>query len=449
MTHGSWKWGAAGALIAGVMTAAVPPSGSAQTTGAPQSGTAIPEAPRPQTLPTIPSVAPAVTNLPPTRPQAIPPPSNEPGSTLPSTPAPQQAATEPASDDGTVTGDAALKQFTLAPVNVQFVEVPFTVKDSKNQLVPGIKAREVQVFENGYKQQIRLFTSDPFPLSVALVIDQSVTQDVMTKINNSLTALQGAFTRYDEVAVFTYNNGVKMQDDAFDAAQGPRLAAILQRSKAPGREPMMVNGGPLAYGNIKNNQIVDPNTTGNSSRNGLIISQPKEFHTLYDAIFAAAQQTTKAGKGRRRIVYVISDGKEYGSKVSQKDVVRYCQTNNIAVYATLVGDSSVPAIGFLDRIHLPLTMRDDVLPKVAQATGGQIDAEFRQRGIENSFAKITEEVRTQYTLGYYSREPAIDGKFRRVEVRVLRPGLTINAKDGYYPRPTSAGAPSTAPAATP
>jgi len=140
-------------------------------------------------------------------------------------------------------------------------------------------------------------------------------------------------------------------------------------------------------------------------------------------------------------VYVISDGKEYGSTAKEKEVIRYCQTNKIAIYATLVGDSAVPGLGFLDRIHLPLTMRDNALARYTQATGGETDAEFRQHGIETSFAKISEEVRTQYTVGYYSHEPMLDGKYRKVEVQVMKPGLTIIAKEGYYPTAAATSAP--------
>ena len=103
------------------------------------------------------------------------------------------------------------------------------------------------------------------------------------------------------------------------------------------------------------------------------------------------------------------------------------------MYATLVGDSSIPGLGFLDRIHLPLMMRDNIMPRIVSATGGETDPEFRQGGIEKSFARITEEVRTQYTLGYYTKLSPLNESFRRVEVRVLRPGLTIISKDGYYP----------------
>lgn len=103
------------------------------------------------------------------------------------------------------------------------------------------------------------------------------------------------------------------------------------------------------------------------------------------------------------------------------------------MFGTLVGDSALPVTGFLDRMHLPLTMRDNILPAYAKQTGGNFDGEFRQRGIEDSFARIAEEVRTQYTIGYYTHEPFIDGKYRQVEVKVMRPNLTVIAKLGYYP----------------
>jgi VWFA-related protein len=317
-------------------------------------------------------------------------------------------------------------------VFTSFVQIPFTVKDAKNHLVAGLTWRDTRVYENGVRQQLRLFTTDPFPLSVALVIDQSVTFDTMQKINDSLGALQGAFTPYDEVSVFTYNNGVTKQTD-FTAAQSPRLGVILDRSKGEGREPLEIQGGPLSQTTIVNNRQVDPNTAPVHGQLGITTTVPREYHTLNDAILAAARETVSAPRQRRRIVYVISDGKEYGSKTSEKELIKYLQTNKVEVYATLVGDSGIPGLGFLDRVHLPLTMRDDELPRVTAATGGQCDPEFRPRGIEDSFAKITEEVRNQYTVGYYTHASPFDERFRRIEVRVMRPGLTVIAPDGYYP----------------
>ncbi|MDQ2833825.1 MAG: VWA domain-containing protein [Acidobacteriota bacterium] len=342
-------------------------------------------------------------------------------------------------EDGTPPEDVAAGQGPqyVIRTGVNFVEVPFTVKDNKGHLVAGLTWRDVRVYENNLRQKLSLFTVDPFPLSVALVIDQSMTYDNMTKVNNSLAALQGAFTPYDEVAVFTYNNGPRMQTD-FTGAQSARLTAVLDRSKTTGRDPVYYDtSGPLGQ-NISINggadSHTDPNTNATHGTSILGIQNvPRDVHTLNDAILAAATSLSKTAKGRRRIVYVISDGREYGSQAKFSQVVKYLNTNKVSIYGTLVGDSSLPVVGFLDRIHLPLMMRDNILAAYVKQTGGDLDGEFRQKGIETSFAKIAEEVRTQYTVGYYTHEPFIDGKYRTLEVKVLRPSLQVYAKPGYYP----------------
>jgi VWFA-related protein len=453
---------------AAVMFAAVTVGTCAQTPAqqqavpdAPTPQQAVPNAPTPQTLPQLNSITPvgSVPDAPAAGDAAVQENGGVPSASLPNTP-PTQAKSQ---DDGPPPelpppgeGPNATNRFVL---NTQFIELPFTVKDSKGHLVPGLTWRDVRVYEDGLRQQLKLFTVDPFPLSVALVIDQSVTYDTMEKINASLSALQGAFTPSDEVAVFTYNNGVNKQTD-FTGAQSARLGVVLERSKGKGREPLMGTSGPLSQTTMINNQQVDPNTTPQRGQNGITLTVPKEYHTLNDAILEAAKATASADRGRRRIVYVISDGKEYGSVAKQKEVIKYLQTNNVVVYATLVGESSLPGLGFLDRIHLPLTMRDDVLPKYAGATGGQVDPEFRPKGIQESFARITDEVRAQYTVGYYTKQSPFSEVFRKTEVRVLRPGLTIITRDGYYPsafrarptKPSTAAAPvkpASAPTAPP
>ncbi len=322
-------------------------------------------------------------------------------------------------------------------VTTTAVEVPVTVKDSKGQLVAGLTWRDFRVYENNVPQQIRVFTTDPFPMSIAYIIDQSVTADVMSKVNNSLGAIQGALAPYDDVAVFSYNNGPQMIT-GFTGAQSNRLTAILEVNKAPGREEgVPVNSGPLAGCAITSNEgCVDPNLQQGRSAGGVaFMNIPKEKHTLNDAILMAAKELSTRPVGRRRIVYVISDGKEYGSKATTKEVIKYLQTNKIAVYATLVGDSARWGEGYLSRFHIPFQMNDNVLPKYTQATGGALDAERGTNGIEKSYQKLAEEARNQYTIVYYSHQPAIDGKYRSIEVRVDRPSkeIEVTAKPGYYP----------------
>jgi len=411
---------------------------------------AIPDAPKPQTkLPNLGSIAPGqgtTSTSADTTPTGATPVTAPAGPTPAPATAPAQAtASAPSASGPQPTEDQApayqpppgegVKAMTLM-VQVNYVDLPFTVKDSKGQLVPGLQQRDVQVFENGLRQHISFFTTDSFPLSVALVVDQSMTFDNMLRVNESLGALQSAFTRYDEVEIFTCNNGPKLVTD-FTAAQSARLTQAIEISKGSGRDPLLAGAlsGPLSQTTVINNQNFDPNTASQRGHSGIQLNPPKELHTLNDAILAAAVTLSKKPIERRRVIYVISDGKEYGSTAKYKDVLTYLETNRIEVDGTLVGDSSLPLVGFLDRFHLPLTMRDNILPAYANATGGNFDAEFRTGGIEKSFAKIAEEVRSRYTVGYYSHEPFIDGKYRTLEVRVIGHGnnLTILTKKGYYP----------------
>ena len=106
-------------------------------------------------------------------------------------------------------------------VQTTYVEVPVTVKDTKGNLVPGLTWRDFRVFENGVYQPLKVFSVDPMPLSIAFVIDQSLTRDVMEHVNDSLGAIQGALTPYDELAIFSYSNG-SQERTGFTGAQSAR-----------------------------------------------------------------------------------------------------------------------------------------------------------------------------------------------------------------------------------
>jgi VWFA-related protein len=162
---------------------------------------------------------------------------------------------------------------------------------------------------------------------------------------------------------------------------------------------------------------------------------PKEIHTLNDAILAAGKALSSRPQGSRRIIYVLSDGKESRSKANFREVVRYLESNQVAVYGTLVGDSATWGLGYLDKFKLPLLplSPDDILPRYTDATGGHLYSEFSENGIQRSFADLASLARTQYTIGYYSHLPVLDGKYRVLDVRVLRPNLDVVAKKGYYP----------------
>jgi VWFA-related protein len=397
---------------------------------------AVPNAPTPQALPPLRGVngpiipgqgasgpAPTSTSSSSASTPQPPPPSTPPAPTPPK----DNIQAEPPEE-----GSGAVTRFVI---NVNFVEVPVTVKDSHGNPVAGLTWRDFQVFENNTRVPLSVFSVDPAPLSVAFVIDQSLPSNIMAEVNDSLGAIQGALTPYDEAAVFTYSNGAK-EWTGFTGAQSNRLLAVLSLAQDIGTDPMVpINDGPMAGCPIRENgSCVDPNIQpGRSTGDDSFITIPKEIHTLNDAILEAAKELSTRPKDRRRIIYVVSDGKEYGSKAKLGEVVRYLQTNKIAVYGTLVGESAHWGVGWVDRFHLPFTMYDNILYKYTALTGGDLDSAGGVNGIEKSYAKIADEARNQYTLGYFSHESIYDGKYRKIDVRVDRPNLVVIAKPGYYP----------------
>jgi VWFA-related protein len=356
---------------------------------------------------------------------------------VPQQPSTQAPPAEPQKDVQTTAPDIANAQDIgqIYRTYTTLVNVPVTVKDNKGKLVAGLQWRDFKVYENGNFEPIKFFIVDAFPLSMAFVVDQSLPRDVMAKVNESLGGLQGALTPYDEIAVFSYANGAHDQSGGFTGGQSARVPFVLSMTKASGTEQLNpVNSGPMAGCSIRQNgNCIDPNLQpGRSAGSDSFISIPKEIHTLNDAIFAAAKELATRPKERRRIIYVISDGKENGSKATYKEVLKYLQTHEISVYGTLVGDSARWGEGYLSRFHLPFTMYDNRLVNYVTQTGGTLDSENNLNGIEKSYQELSAEARNRYTIMYTSHEPPFDEKFRSIDVRVDRPGLEVIARRGYY-----------------
>lgn len=329
-------------------------------------------------------------------------------------------------------GQGAIPTFR---VSTTYIDVPVTVRRKNGQLVAGLPWWRFRVFEDGVRQRIAFFSTDAQPLSVAFVIDATLPADVMQKVNQSLAAVTGALTPSDSVAVITYAATSPQLITSFTGAQGARLPAALEMAKRPGQSmgvPMV--DGPFAAGPTVNGEPADPTLEPQRGNGGGFLVLPKEVHPLNDAILYAAEQLASQPRGRRRVIYVVSDGRNLRSKASYKEVVQYLLTNNISVYGTQVGESAIWGIGYLDRLKLPLLQPEDILPRFALATGGDVDAEMSENGIQNAFARITASVRTAYTLGYISHQPTISSKYHSIDVRVEGlSGLVVDAKQGYYP----------------
>jgi len=374
--------------------------------------------------------------------QAAPGEQAQPGE-VPVPPPPPSAGTPPPVNIRTVPEGGATKtepssqeQFFKLTVITNQVLVPATVTDESGRLVGGLLAKDFVVRENGKQQKLNFFTSDPFALSAAVVLDFGMKDVDVQKMNHTYSALQGVFSPFDEVSIYSYSNAVSQLSGW--GAVGQKLAETLDnlRTVTGRNNGPPVTSGPLGpQGPMINNMPADPAAP-------VVYTPAQESHVLNDAILRAALDLAKRDPTRRKVIFVISDGREYRSDASYRDVLRVLLTNNIMVYGVGLGGSAIPGYNKLSKLHLPRFGYSDILPKYVSATGGQVLNELTRNGIEDAYATLIGEARNQYTLGYQSPEAA-SGGYRSIEVMVdrpscrssIRPCVNVYAKDGYYPLP--------------
>ena len=318
-------------------------------------------------------------------------------------------------------------------VTTNFVQIPVTVKDSEGRRVDGLLPRDFTVLENGKPQKLTYFSSDPFQLSVAIVLDLGISDVALQKVNQTYGSLVGAFSAYDEFALYTYSSTVSQVADFTGKPQ--RLTAALDTMKLVhgGNSGPPVLSGPLAMGPTVNGMPV-----GGPPVNP-VITPEKESHVLNDAILRAAIDLSKRDRTRRKAILVISDGRERGSQTGYREVLRVLQTHGIQLKAVVVDASALPVFRQVEKMHHIWGQGySDILPKYVNATGGgQIYPELTRNSIENAYADITSEARNQYTLGWSPKAVPGSSAYRSIEVLVDRKGLDIYTKSGYYSVPSA------------
>ena len=414
-------------------------------------GTALAQQNNPQDIPDAPSAVRPPQPLPTTPPVA--PRAETPRESTEQPAAPTSMAAPPRSDDATapppfhvktVPEGGAPPDQPQAPsqdlyrivTNVNQVMVPVMVKDASGRLVSGLLSKDFEVLENGTKQTMNFFTSDPFPLSAAVIFDFSMSDAAIQKINQTFPALEGAFSPFDEVSLYTYGGNVSRMTDF--SAVGKKLTAALNDLKlVRGRNngPPVTSGPFGPQGPVINGVPIDPGAP-------VVATPPKESHVLNDAILAAALDLGKRDKARRKIIFIISEGREYRSSASYRDVLKVLLTNGILVYGVGVESAAIPVYGKLQKLRLPGQGTGNILPKYASATGGEIFTEFSKDAIESVYARAIGDARNQYTLGYATRSSP-SSVYRQIEVKVDKldcadydaPCVRVYARDGYYPLP--------------
>jgi VWFA-related protein len=355
------------------------------------------------------------------------PPGPPPSSKIGTVPPGSVPKTPPASQD----------QLFQLIINVNQVVVPVRVTDEAGHLVSGLLSTDFSVYEDGKKQNLNFFTSDPFALSVAVVIDFGMPDIALQKVNETFSTLSGSFAGFDEIAIYTYSTSVSQLADF--TAVGRKLEGVLNGLKTKHGEVsgVPVLGGPLGpQGPSVNGVPVDSPTTP--------VSTPsKQSHVLNDAVLMAARDLGKRPKNRRKVIFVISDGREYRSDANYGTVLQVLLSNEVLLYGIAVESAAIPGYNKLERLRIPGQGYSNILPKYANATGGEVLSEYSRTAIEDVYHRLIGDARNQYTLGYATRATPSDTR-REIDIRVNRPGckssdlrpcVEVFAKEGYYPLP--------------
>jgi len=373
----------------------------------------------------------------PQQPAANEPPPREQSDEVPAGPRPPLNVKTVPQGGATASSDTQDDLFKIV-TNVNQVMIPVTVKDESGHLVGGLLSKDFTVRENGKKQTLNFFTSDPFALSAAIIFDLGMKDVDVQKVNHTFPALEGVFSPFDEVSIYSYSNVVG-QISSWMAAGEKLTERFATLATATGRNngPPVTDGPFGPQGPTINNMPVDPNPGITAA------ATQQESHVLNDAILKAALDLAKRPRERRKVIFIISDGREYHSNASYRDVLKVLLSNNIMVYAIGVGGSALPVYGKVSKLHLPRFGYSDILPKYASATGGEVFNELTRTGLEDAYSRLMGDARNQYTLGYISHAPAV-GQHNDIEVLVdrascrrssIRPCVDVTAKEGYYAMP--------------
>jgi VWFA-related protein len=274
---------------------------------------------------------------------------------------------------------------------IQVVNLLATVRNKKNEVLRDLSQDDFVVLENGRPETIRYFTKESdLPLTIGLLVDTSMSQ------LRVLNAERGASLRFlDEVLRENKDHVFIMQFDLTVQTRQPLTGSRRELSEA------------LAY--------VDTPT-----RNQLR-SQFGGGTLLYEAIVDASQEVMKKQQGRKALI-VMSDGGENGSDATLQDAIEAALRAETLIYTVLFSDGSFGS----DK---------GIMQRLAKETGGGYFEVSKRLTIDQVFALIQEDLRSQYSIGYVSDRPATVSEFRRIQLSIKRPGMVVQSRDRYWAGP--------------
>ncbi|MGH9804301.1 MAG: VWA domain-containing protein [Candidatus Acidiferrales bacterium] len=296
-------------------------------------------------------------------------------------------------------------------IEVDLVNVVFSVTDRRNRHVPGLAPDDFSVYEDGVPQEIKYFASETnLPLRIGLLIDTS-------------NSVRPRFQFEQEAAVDFLHTVLRPKaDKAF--VIGFDVTPVLAQD---------YSDDPLDLADAIRSLRAGGGTA------------------LYDALFVACRNKLAEGSGNnfRKMLILLSDGEDVYSNVTREEALEMCRANEVSIFTV---STSAPPIKYTEKaqsLQDPCEVMgkggDKVLRYLAEKTGGTSYCPFSTIDVGRSFENIANQLRTQYTLAYTPTNRARDGSFRTITIESRRKDLSIHHRPGYHARPQQAETAGTSP----
>ena len=333
---------------------------------------------------------------------------------------------------------------TTVSVEVNVVNVFATVRDKKGNLIPDLTKDDFTLTEDGRPQSLHYFARDTnLPLTLGLLVDTSLSQRrVLDQERSASRAFLDQMVREntDKAFIIHFDREVELLQDLTSSHQ--KLEAALDLLQTP----------QLNQSSDSNSPDSGPGQSGHGGRG---------FHgggtLLYDAVYLASNELMQKQSGRKALI-ILSDGVDRGSKETLQYAMETAQRADTIVYSILFKDDEaypsggrggfgLPGIGGPGmgggmgrrgggRGYPPQESRPDgkkVLEQISQPTGGRLFEVSKKLPVDQIYAQIEQELRTQYNLGYTpDRAEATAAGYHKIQLSTKKKDLVIQARDGYY-----------------
>ncbi len=277
-------------------------------------------------------------------------------------------------------------QRSLFRSTVDIVSLSVTVVDGAGHYLTDLEQSDFSVFEDGVKQDLVFFNRRAQPIALSLLLDSSASME------DQIETLQTAATNF--VRRLKSNDLAQVID--FDSRVSIRQTFTPDKSQLETAIQQAVSGGST------------------SLHNAIYISL-KELGKI------RAQNEEDV---RRQALIVFSDGEDTSSLVSFEEVLDLAKRSETSIYTISLRGSDASTRGFREA--------EFIMRQLAQETGGRAFFPGKIEDLNGVYSQIADELASQYTLGYTSKNSRNDGAFRRIVVQLSRASATPRTKRGYY-----------------